>query len=148
MEDNTLLLLGVVGLAVVCGGLFVIASALVARVTGRGLIGALFMIARGIRGSEDPGPAYVPPQRPDLRSIAESHDFESALARVEPGDHSVPPPVPPAAADNSNISSLDTADYSSLGDGWTSIEPPPRRNRDYGYDEAHGGAFEEGGEGW
>jgi hypothetical protein len=148
MDDNTLMLLGVVGLAVVCGGLFLIGSALVARVTGRGLIGALFMIARGVRGSEDPGPAYVPPQRPDLRSIAETHDFESALARVDPRIGSDGPAAPPPPADSPSAPSLDTADYSSLGDGWTSIEPPPRRNRDYGYDEAHGGAFEEGGEGW
>ncbi len=79
MQDNTLVILGLVGLALVCAGLFLFVGLTLFRVTGYRLLGFFSLLARD--ADEAVPPSYPPSSVPDLHAIAEAQDFDSALAR-------------------------------------------------------------------
>ena len=152
MQDNSALLIAVAGFAVVCAGTLFIALLIVLRVTGRSAMSFLSLLIRGANGDpEEEGPVYVQPARPDLRQIAESVDFEAAVAKnvVEqrefgtgstPALSDTPPPpnadkLPPGATPR-----LERA--KRLGRD----EVPRRRRRDYSDDEIFGGILDVDGD--
>lgn len=93
MQDNTLVILALVGLAVVCLGLFVVLFVTVFRFTGRNFMGFLSLLVRDSKDEGNGQPSTIKPPKPDLRSIAEAQDFDSALAR-----HVVQDEIEPQAA--------------------------------------------------
>lgn len=79
MQDNTLVILGLVGLALVCAGLFLFVALTLFRATGSRLLSYFSLFTRN--ADEDDAPTYAKSSMPDLRAIAEAQDFDSALAR-------------------------------------------------------------------
>lgn len=136
MQDNTLLVvLGVVGLALVCGGLVLFVAMVLFRATGHRLLGFFSLLARDAddRGS-DAAPSFAKPSTPNLRAIAEAQDFDTALARhivqdeIEPqaARHMTPPPAnTPAEA----LSGFDVPPTPKLG-ARRSTRPELQRNDD------------------
>lgn len=94
--DNTLLILGLVGMAVVCAGLFVILFVTVFRFTGRNFMGFLSVLARSSKDDPADDPSFIVSPKPDLRALADSQDFDTALAR-----HVVQDEIEPQAAKRS-----------------------------------------------
>jgi hypothetical protein len=145
--DNSGLLIGVAGFALICAGLLFVALLLILRVTGRSAFSFLALLMRGSREEEaDDVPTYVPQQRPSLKTIVDSVDFDTAVARNlveqeefnQPGtgnaqsDAAFMPPATPA---------LDRAQ---------ALRPanPRRRNSpDYDNDEIFGGLLDTDGDG-
>ncbi len=105
MTSNPLLLLGLVGLALVCVGLFVVAFIVLFRFAGEHSVEFFTVLARGAKEDEDKSPTYIPSPKPDLRSIAEANDFDSALARQmvhQPPAPEPPPDSPPRLGSRTN----------------------------------------------
>jgi hypothetical protein len=80
MQDNTLLVIGLVGLGVICLGLLVILFLAMLRFTGHHMLGFFTFWGRGGEDKDD-GTKFIPSAKPDLRSIAANQDFDSALAK-------------------------------------------------------------------
>lgn len=116
MDQSTGLLLGALGLALVCGGLVLIALLVVLRVTGRSALSFLGLLARDRMSAEDDGERRRSAwRRPDLRARAEAAKAELPL----PADAASAPPafMPPP-------------------DVTPSVHPPaPRRDRRDAEDE-------------
>lgn len=94
MQDNTLVILGMVGLALVCAGLFVFVGLTLFRATGHRLLGFFSLLAR----DADDGIQSSPPSPvPDLRAIARAQDFDTALARHGAAPLQTPPGDPATA---------------------------------------------------
>ncbi len=93
MQDNTLVILALVGLAVICLGLFVVLFLTIFRFTGRNFMGFLALLMRNSKDDDDNQPRVIKPPKADLRSMAEAEDFDSALAR-----HIVQDEIEPQAA--------------------------------------------------
>lgn len=89
MQDNTLVILGLVGLALVCAGLFLFVGLTLFRATGHRLLGFFSLLTRD--AADDIPPQSYPPTMPDLRAIAEAQDFDSALARHGAAPVQTPP---------------------------------------------------------
>jgi len=82
MQDNSALVIAVAGFAVVCAGTLFVMLLLVLRVTGRSLWSFMGLLLRS--SQQDDGemePAYIPRPHQDLRQLAESANFDDALAR-------------------------------------------------------------------
>ncbi|MFN8450128.1 MAG: hypothetical protein U0521_16480 [Anaerolineae bacterium] len=123
MQDNTLVILGMVGLALVCAGLFVFVGLTLFRATGHRLLGFFSLLARDADNNIQSSP---PPSVPDLRAIARAQDFDTALARH--GAAPVQPPQAPPADGATALSATSTprVDTPRLG---------TRQRRDVHHDE-------------
>jgi hypothetical protein len=106
MQDNTLVILGVVGLALVCGGLFLFVALTLFRATGSRLLSYFSLFTRDA-GDEGSSQTYAKSPAPNLRAIAQANDFDSALAKhvvqdeIEPhaAQRLQPPPSVPSPFD-------------------------------------------------
>lgn len=146
MQDNSALLIAVAGFAVVCAGTLFVVLLIVLRVTGRSAWSFLSLLIRG--GSGDPKedePGYVPRPRPNLRQIADSVDFESAVTKnvVEQQEFgastsSLPIPDRASSSDTPRLRRVER-----LGED----KAPPRRQQGYDQDEVFGGMLDFDGDG-
>lgn len=109
MADNSLVVVALVGLAVVCLGLIFVAFVLLLRFAGSRPLGFLSMLLGGARENEQDGGRVVTTPKPDLRAIAEANDFDAALAKHIVQDElepqmlrrgQTPPPAPAAPAES------------------------------------------------
>ncbi|MDX2136601.1 MAG: hypothetical protein SF123_00775 [Chloroflexota bacterium] len=145
--DNTALLIGVAGFAMICAGLLFVALLIVLRITGRTAWSFLGVLLRGGMGEDpDSQPTYVPQQRQSLKTIAESVDFDTAVARnlVEQEEFNQP--------GTGNTQSDDTFSPPAMPalNRAQSLRPanPRRRNSpDYDNDEIFGGLLDTDGDG-
>ncbi len=82
MTNNPLILAGLVGLALVCGGLLIAAFIFLFRFAGEHSIEFFSFLAHESRdeNSRDDDKVFTS-RKPDLRSIAAAQDFDSALAK-------------------------------------------------------------------
>jgi hypothetical protein len=92
MQDNTLVILGVVGLALVCGSLFLFVALTLFRATGSRLLSYFSLFTRDA-ADEGNAPTYAKSSAPNLRAIAQANDFDAALAK-----HIVQDEIEPHAA--------------------------------------------------
>jgi len=81
MAGSTLVSIALVGLAVMCVGLIAVALIVVVRTAGEHSIEFLMMLARGGKEGDDEEKTHFATRRPDLRTIAKTQDFDSALAK-------------------------------------------------------------------
>jgi hypothetical protein len=109
MQDNTLLILGLVGLAVVCFGIFVFFFLTLLRLSGHRIFSFLQFVDRSAHEEQATDRSYIQNPKPNLRAIAQSNDFDAALAKhvvqdeIEPRAAKAPPPtqsanLPPSSA--------------------------------------------------
>lgn len=131
MQDNTLVILGLVGLALVCAGLFLVIGLTLFRVTGHRLLGFFSLLTRDA-ADEVPSQSHPPASMPDLRSIAKAQDFDSAMAR----HGAAPVQTPPI-----ETASLNTEPTPRLGSR-RSTRPAPRYHDDDD-DDLFGGLLED-----
>jgi hypothetical protein len=145
--DNSALLIGVAGFALVCAGLLFVLLLIVLRVTGRSAFSFLSLfLQRGMREDAENTPAYVPQQRPSLKTIVDSVDFDTAVARnlVEQEDFNQP------GTGNLNNQNTFTTPATPALNRAQSLRPadPRRRNSpDYDNDEIFGGLLDTDGDG-
>lgn len=93
-QDSLPLMLGVCGLSVVCLTILVVVALVAVRFAGRGFLPILGLV-RGITDDEEGKPVPAATPRTDLRQIAQTHDFDSALARqMVRGSTPTEPPAP------------------------------------------------------
>lgn len=101
MPSNTLVIVALVGLAVICLALFAVMFVFLLRFTGRNFMSFLALMIRGSK-DDDNQPTIIKSPKPDLRSLAQAEDFDSALARQSVRDTNTPPGqhhyIPTAAA--------------------------------------------------
>ncbi|MEO8392477.1 MAG: hypothetical protein ABI700_05745 [Chloroflexota bacterium] len=76
-----MLVIGLVGLSVICLGLMVILFLAMLRFTGHHMLGFFTFWGRGGDNDKDDGTSFIPSAKPDLRSIAKAQDFDTALAK-------------------------------------------------------------------
>lgn len=82
MPENSALVIAIAGFAVVCAGTLFVMLLLVLRVTGRSLWSFLGLLLRSTQQDDGENePLYIPRPRLDLRQMAESADFDDALAK-------------------------------------------------------------------
>jgi hypothetical protein len=144
-------LIAIAGFAVVCAGLLFVALLIVLRVTGRSAMSFLGLFIRGsMRDKGEDEVSYIPRPQPNLRQIADSIDFEAAVAKnvveqEEFGASSVPP-------QGTNLKDHDS---------WQDLNTPSlerarrlgnqqgirRRPQDYDNDEVFGGLLDNDGDG-
>jgi hypothetical protein len=136
--DNPLLLLGVCGLALVCGTILVVAVIVMARLGG-GTMGFLSLFGGRDANRDDEATSYVPRPRPNLRRIVDTQDFDAAVAK--------------------NIVQNDPNAFSGSGSGSHPASPRldaarrggrTRRNTssdEYSSDEVFGGILDDDGDG-
>ena len=86
-DSSTLVVVALVGLAVVCLGVFFVAFVMLLRFAGSRPLGLLSMLLGERDSSRESGRITTMPP-PDLRAIADANDFDAALAkhRVLDGD--------------------------------------------------------------
>ncbi len=103
-QDNTLLILGVCGFLTVCFGLLVLAFLTIFRFTGRNFLGFLSLLVRNQKDVDKDDSSQHSVRKPNLRAIADSSDFDAAVAKHSVLDHdpqnlpsgasqAVPPPL-------------------------------------------------------
>lgn len=103
-ENNTLVIVALVGLALVCLGVLFVAFILLLRFAGSRPLG-FFTALLGNRDDDQPATRIVTTPKPDLRSIAAAQDFDAALAKhivqdeIEPQIVRRAPATPPPAPD-------------------------------------------------
>jgi hypothetical protein len=157
MRDLAPIIAAACGLGVVCVGLIVIGGFMLVRVTGQSFLGPLFSILGGGGGNEElPEDRPVPTMRAqsssrDLRSLAQSLDFDAAVQKYRqqggvqnpPDPNYTPGPAPaPLEADPTKYDIRGT--YSRQPNNLRN-----RRNEDEGQEEFLGGLFgaEDNGDG-
>ncbi len=142
MQDNSALLIAVAGFAVVCAGTLFIALLIVLRVTGRSAISFLSLLIRGADSDrEEDAPAYIPPARPDLRQIANTVDFEAAVAKNVVEQQEFGTGSTPAQGDTSTL-----PPHLQRAQRLGRDEVPRRRRQDYSDDEVFGGILDVDGD--
>lgn len=151
MDSNAGVLIAIAGFAVVCAGLLFVLLLIVLRVTGRSAMSFLGLFIRN--ATSDKGEdevSYIPRRQPNLRQIAESVDFDAAVAKnvveqEEFGASTAPPP----------------GDNPKDHDSWQDLNTPSlerarrlgnqqgirRRPQDYDNDEVFGGLLDNDGDG-
>ncbi len=115
MQDNTLVVIALVGLAVVCLGVLFVAFVLLLRFAGSRPLGLLSALL-GDKEDDERGRILTTP-RPDLRSIAEAQDFDAALAKHVVQDEIEPRmirPTTPAASQTAAPADSPFGDVPSL----------------------------------
>lgn len=80
MADNSLVVVALVGLALVCLGVLFVAFILLLRFAGSRPLGFLSTLLGG-KDDDEPATRIVTTPKPDLRSIAAAQDFDAALAK-------------------------------------------------------------------
>ncbi len=80
MQSDSLMVVALVGLGVICLGLMVILFLAMLRFTGHHMLGFFSFWGRG-GDDKDDETVFVPSAKTDLRSIAKAQDFDSALAK-------------------------------------------------------------------
>ena len=93
MQSNSLVVITLVGLGVICVGLLVILFLAMLRFTGHHMLGFFTFWGRGAEAKDDES-VYVPSAKPNLRSIAQAEDFDSALAKHIVQDEIEPRSIP------------------------------------------------------
>ncbi|MEP7293490.1 MAG: hypothetical protein ABI835_17020 [Chloroflexota bacterium] len=109
MPDNTLVVVALVGLAVVCLGLLLVAFIMLLRFAGSRPLSLLSMLLGSREDDRESGRVTTAP-RPNLREIAQSNDFDAALAKhvvqdeIEPQIARQPfsTPLPPVQSQAAN----------------------------------------------
>lgn len=102
--DNTLVVVALVGLALVCLGVLFVAFILLLRFAGSRPLGLLSALLGG-KEDDDREARIITTPKPDLRSIAQAHDFDAALAKhvvqdeIEPQIVQRAPTTPTPSAD-------------------------------------------------
>lgn len=96
-QDNTLIILGVCGFLTVCFGLLVLAFTTIFRFTGRNFMGFLGLLVRNQKDVDKDDSSQHAVRKPNLRAIADSSDFDAALAKHTVIDHN-PQNLPSGAA--------------------------------------------------
>src|SRR4051812_39583305 len=96
MQDNSLMVIGLVGLGVICLGLLVILFVAMLRFTGHHMLGFFSFWGRGGDNDKDDGTKFIPSPKPNLRSIAQAEDFDTALAKHIVQDEIEPRSIAPA----------------------------------------------------
>jgi hypothetical protein len=152
MRDLTPVIAAVCGFSVVCIGLIVLGGFMLLRVTGQSFLAPLIAMITGGRDNEGERPEdrpHVPSVRAqssgrDLRSLAQSLDFDSAVEKYRrqggvqnPPDPNYTPSPPPAPLEGTDPTKYDIR-------GTYSRQPNDRYNRrreDEGQDEFLGGLF-------
>lgn len=151
MDGNAGVLIAIAGFAIVCAGLLFVLLLIVLRVTGRSAMSFLGLFIRNIgsdKGEDEI--SYIPRPQPNLRQIADSIDFDAAVAKnvveqEEFGASTVPPP----------------GDNPKDHDSWQDLNTPSlerakrmanqrgirRRPEDYDNDEIFGGLLDNDGDG-
>jgi hypothetical protein len=81
MQDNSLMVIALVGLGVICLGLLIVLFLAMLRFTGHHMLGFFSFWGRGGDNDKDDGTTYIASPKPDLRSIAKAEDFDTALAK-------------------------------------------------------------------
>ncbi len=105
MQGNTLVILGLVGLALVCSGLFVFVGLTLFRLTGHRLLSFYALLARDAANDSDADDlSRLQSPTPDLRAIAKAEDFDAALARHGAAIRTMLPPAPPVDLPSSQTS--------------------------------------------
>lgn len=150
-ENNVGLLIGIAGFAVVCAGLLFVALLIILRVTGRSAMSFFSLFIRGaVADKGEDEISYIPRPQPNLRQIADSVDFDAAVAKHvveqrEFGESAAPPPGTDPEAHDSwqdlNTPSLERAQRMSKQRGIR------RRPEDYDNDEVFGGLLDNDGDG-
>jgi hypothetical protein len=104
MADNSLVIVALVGLALVCLGVLFVAFILLLRFAGSRPLGFLSTLLGG-KDDDEPATRIVTTPKPDLRSIAAAQDFDAALAKhivqdeIEPQIVQRAPATPPPTPD-------------------------------------------------
>ena len=93
MQDNSLMVITLVGLGVICLGLLIVLFLAMLRFTGHHMLGFFTFWGRGGDNDKDDGTTFIASPKPDLRSIARAEDFDTALAK-----HVVQDEIEPRAA--------------------------------------------------
>lgn len=125
--DNSLVVVALVGLALVCLGVLFVAFILLLRFAGSRPLGFLSALL-GNRDDEERETRVVTTPKPDLRSIAQAHDFDAALAK-----HVVQDEIEPQLVQRAPITPAPTADQlfgenPKLARRSDSDRPTPRRD--------------------
>jgi hypothetical protein len=101
LDNNLIIVLSLVVLAFLCLLIVIFIVALFMRITGRGIIPMLLSIRQQFSEADPEDERhYVPKEHADLRSIAQKHDFNAALAQQVIEQKLEPPPPPPITAQN------------------------------------------------
>ncbi len=90
MPNNALVIVALVGLAVICLVMFAVMFLFLLRFTGRNFMSFFALLARNAKDDADDQPTYIKSPKPDLRSLAQAEDFDSALARQAVRDANAP----------------------------------------------------------
>jgi len=100
-SDTLLIVLGC-GLALLCAVVLVVVGVFVLRLTTRGIFPVLGSLRQQFSEEReaDNEKVYAPEPRPNLRAIAQQHDFNSALAQQVIENQIEPPPPPPITVQN------------------------------------------------
>ena len=100
--DNNLIIVGsLLLLAFMCLLIVMFIVVLFLRITGRGIIPLILSLRQQLPGIEEEEPIVTSKSRPNLRAIAEQHDFNAALAQqviVNQHEQPTPPPITPQNA--------------------------------------------------
>lgn len=99
LDGNTIIVLALVGLALLCLVGFLFVAVLVFRFARLGVLPLLGSLREQVNDLED-DPRYAPKPHADLRSIAQQHDFNAALAQQVIEKQLEPPPPAPITPQN------------------------------------------------
>jgi len=100
-DNNLIVVLALVVLAFLCLLIVIFIAALFMRITGRGIIPLLLSLREQFSESDpEDERRYAPKGHADLRSIAQQHDFNAALAQQVIEKQLEPPPPPPITPQN------------------------------------------------
>ncbi len=91
MPSNTLVIVALVGLAVICLGVFIVGFVILFRFAGAHSIEFFSLLMHGAKDEDDDQPTYIKSPKPDLHALAQAEDFDSALARQAVRDSNAPP---------------------------------------------------------
>ena len=100
-DNNLIVVLALVVLAFLCLLIVIFIAALFMRITGRGIIPLLLSLREQFSESDpEDERRYAPKGHADLRSIAQQHDFNAALAQQVIEKQTVAPTPPPITPQN------------------------------------------------
>ena len=124
MPDSTLwILLGVCGLGILLVGLIIFVAFAVLRFSGGGILGLFNVFSRGAKEDKETVVIAQSP-RPDLRAMAQSESFDTALTNQlvqhdTGAQYAIPPLQPPT-----QYGSAPTA-WSQTASGYNPVSPSP-----------------------
>lgn len=101
MDGSVIVALSLLVLAFICLLIVVVVVAVFMRITGGGILPMIRSLFGQFRDEEkDDAPLVTSKPRPDLRAIAQQHDFNAALAQQVIENQTVQPAPPPITPQN------------------------------------------------